>query len=127
MNDMSRALHNFLALCVVVRIVLRPPPLQVQLLNVSTGKRFCADLVGHRDHVTCAAFSPDSKLVVTGSLDGTLRLWCACCGECVQELQHAELEPTSVSFSPNGLQVGIAHRHTAPALPFCAFLAALAL
>ena len=85
-------------------------PLQVQLLNVSTGKRFCADLVGHTDHVTCAAISPDSKLVVTGSLDGTLRLWCACCGECVQELQHAELEPTSVSFSPNGLQVGVAHR-----------------
>jgi WD40 repeat protein len=32
-------------------------------------------LPGHRDEVFALAFSPDSKLLATGSFDGTIRLW----------------------------------------------------
>jgi len=31
--------------------------------------------LGHTDTVTLVAFSPDGKYIVSGSLDGTLRLW----------------------------------------------------
>ena len=38
-------------------------------------------LVGHSDDVISAAFSPDARFVVTGSKDGTARLWDAAAGK----------------------------------------------
>jgi len=44
------------------------------LWDTATGQRF-ALLRGHEAQIINAAFSPDSKTIVTMSLDGTLRLW----------------------------------------------------
>ena len=40
-----------------------------------------ADLRGHSDTVTCAAFSPDGQTLATGSRDRTVRLWDVRTGE----------------------------------------------
>jgi WD40 repeat protein len=42
---------------------------------LSTAGQERKDLVGHKDHIAAAAFSTDGKLVATGSLDSTGRLW----------------------------------------------------
>src|SRR5260370_28481351 len=44
------------------------------LWNVATGKSI-RRLEGHTDHVAGVAFSGDGKQALSGSLDGTLRLW----------------------------------------------------
>ncbi|KUJ10180.1 uncharacterized protein LY89DRAFT_710917 [Mollisia scopiformis] len=62
-------------------------------------------LEGHLDSVTSVAFSPDSKQVVSGSYDATIRLWDAATGAALQTLKGHTNLVTSVAFSPNGKQV----------------------
>ena len=42
---------------------------------------------GHSNSVLCGGFSPDGRGVVTGSFDGSLRVWAPRSGECVTLFQ----------------------------------------
>ncbi len=42
--------------------------------NVADG-RLLRELTGHTKRVVAVAFSPDGRTVLTGSYDGTARLW----------------------------------------------------
>jgi hypothetical protein len=57
---------------------------------------------GHTDWVDSVAFSPGGRLVLTGSYDGTARLWEVSSGHEVQRLQGHAGWVTSVAFSPDG-------------------------
>jgi WD40 repeat protein len=59
-------------------------------------------LEGHSSRVKSVAFSPDGKLVVSGSRDRTGRVWDAATGALLQTLEGHSSRVNSVAFSPNG-------------------------
>ena len=63
-------------------------------------------LEGHRSGVGSVSFSPDGQRIVSGSGDGTLRLWNAQTGNALgQPLEGHKSGVNSVSFSPNGQRI----------------------
>ncbi len=60
-------------------------------------------LHGHNDKVVPVAFSPDGKRIVSGSHDGTAKLWDATTGfELMTLVIDSSAGLQSVMFSPNG-------------------------
>ena len=55
--------------------------------------------------ISSVAFSRDGSQVLTGSLDGTARLWEAASGKLLATLRHSNTGVRSVAFSPDGSQV----------------------
>ena len=59
-------------------------------------------LKGHEDYIGCFAYSPDSKIIASGSHDQTLRLWDVNSGKHIRTLTGHESDITELSFSPDG-------------------------
>jgi WD40 repeat protein len=58
--------------------------------------------VGHTSYVEPAVFSPDGKLALTASWDGTVRLWEVSTGKELQVLSGHTWSVNSAVFSPDG-------------------------
>ena len=59
-------------------------------------------LSGHEGIITCAAYSRDGKLVVTGSLDGTARLWDTTTWKLKHVIKGHSKGVRDVAVSPDG-------------------------
>ena len=59
-------------------------------------------LEGHSDSVTCAALSPDSSTLVSGSADKTLRVWDLASGLQLHTLLGHRKGVRGVTFGSNG-------------------------
>jgi hypothetical protein len=59
-------------------------------------------LKGHTAEVWSVSFSPDGRLLASGSADGTIKLWRVSDGSLVRTLTGHAREVDSVSFSPDG-------------------------
>jgi WD40 repeat protein len=74
----------------------------VRLFDVSTGE-VILDLPGHTAFVWTAAFSPDGRILATGSADNTIILWDVETGEPIgSRLSNHGGPVRRVSFSPQG-------------------------
>ena len=59
-------------------------------------------LTGYTKQVSCIAYSPDNKIIATGSYDGTIRLWDATTGTHQTTLASAVGGVRSLAYSPDG-------------------------
>ena len=66
-------------------------------------------LSGHQASLQALAFSPDGRLLATGSKDTTVKIWEVATGRELQTLFGAAGEVTSVAFSrPDGAHLAVA-------------------
>lgn len=71
--------------------------------DAQTGDPKFGPLKMHTGIVSCVAFSPDGKQIVSGSSDSTIVLWDAVMGKIIMGLFKGHTK--TISFSPNGKQI----------------------
>jgi WD40 repeat protein len=78
---------------------------EARIWNLKTADLEVPPLQGHFAPVVSVAFSPDSKFVLTGSEDGTARLWNAQTGVVVTTLFGNKSYVRRVAFSGDGKSI----------------------
>ena len=84
-------------------MILNPVIEAAQVLQNNTLARSVTQMI-YDDRVTSVALSPDGMYVVSGSRDGTARVWITESGEEVARMTHDD-SVTSVVFSQDGKYV----------------------
>jgi WD40 repeat protein len=75
---------------------------ELSLLNTVSNVAAPNTLGGHTNSVNAVSFSPDGKLLATGSVDNTVKLWDTTTGKEIQTLSGHTNSVNAVSFSPDG-------------------------
>ncbi len=76
-------------------------PVTIRIWNAVTGEHI-RTISRHSDKVTCIAFSPDGKTLVSGSMDQTIRFWDIHTGDQKLGLISQKGVITCIAFSPDG-------------------------
>ena len=70
--------------------------------EVIEAQSLCENINAHISYVTSISFSPDGKLLASGSYDMTIKLWNVVSGELLKTLKGHTDGVISISFSPDG-------------------------
>jgi WD40 repeat protein/predicted Ser/Thr protein kinase len=65
---------------------------------------------GHKEAVTCVAWSPDGQKCVSGSRDKTVKIWDISTGHTLSTYQGHTMEVYAVAWSPDGTRIASAGR-----------------
>ena len=90
------------------RLVGAHPDLTLRIWDWRNGRQV-AECSGFKDKVWAIAFSPDGKLIATGSYDHSVRLWDAKSGAAVRQFGSIGERANSVTFSPDGTKLAAAY------------------
>ncbi|HEY7426476.1 MAG TPA: sigma-70 family RNA polymerase sigma factor [Gemmataceae bacterium] len=96
--------------CLALNTWKNQPPHEVRVCDVTTGK-VRLRLTGHQKPVSCLAYSPDGKTIVTAGDEAIIRLWDAATGKLLLRLDgHRPVDGyrdhmLAVTFSPDGKQL----------------------
>lgn len=78
----------------------------VRIYDINTAQCFVSPIASqqHNSSVTCVKYAPNAKFYSTGSLDGTIKIWDAISGRCINTFDkaHDGAEVCSVVFTRNG-------------------------
>ena len=94
----SATSRSLVALCFCLSVVF---PTSAQFVDTEPILTFS----GHTGAVNSVAFSPDGKWVLTGSSDGTAKLWDAKSGALIGTSRVHTAAVNSVAFSPDGKRI----------------------
>ncbi len=81
------------------------PQVSTTLYDALVARRELTVLRGHTGGVDSAAFSPDGARILTGSWDGTARIWDTASGETILVLHGHSRLIASAAFSPDGTRI----------------------
>lgn len=77
----------------------------LRVYDINTAQCFVSPISSqqHTSSVTCVKYAPNAKFYATGSLDGTIKIWDAVGGRCVNTFDkaHDGAEVCSVVFTRN--------------------------
>ena len=61
------------------------------------------------DAITCLDISPDNRIVVSGSSDGTLKFWDTCANKLLKSIKASTTghHPTCLAFNPSDLCIAV--------------------
>jgi WD40 repeat protein len=76
------------------------------IYDVATGRPL-VNLIGHTRGIEWGGFAAGGSLVVTVSLDHTVRVWNARTGQQLRVLTFSDVQGSPVAFSPNGQEMAI--------------------
>lgn len=78
----------------------------LRVYDINTTQCFASAIPSqhHTSSITCVKYAPNAKMYATGSLDGSIKLWDAISGRCINTFDkaHEGAEVCSVVFSRNG-------------------------
>ena len=90
-----------LALSIDGKILASNSAGQIQLWNITSGKQLTS-LEGQNKSVTDLEFSPDNKILTSGSRDGMIQLWDISTGKLLASLRGHTSRITNLVFSSDG-------------------------
>lgn len=78
----------------------------IRAYDINTSQCYASPIPSqhHKSSVTCLKYAPTAKVYASGSLDGSIKLWDAISGRCINTFDkaHDGYEICSVVFSRNG-------------------------